>query len=162
MIKNDRRLTKSYLYDNIMIEKKKKHIIKKAAISTLDLSREDIERYLLEVREAVQKGCYRIARNKNRADNIDLFLHYVIDENRVREILLSLTVEDFSARLNNEHPGFAHEKLYVFGKDVRLLERFGEKERTVFLYIKLNKLENCYVIVISFHEQKHLLTYPFK
>ena len=85
MIKNDRRLTKSYLYDNIMIEKKKKHIIKKAAISTLDLSREDIERYLLEVREAVQKGCYRIARNKNRADNIDLFLHYVMDENRVRE-----------------------------------------------------------------------------
>ena len=28
--------------------------------------------------------------------------------------------------------------------------------------IKFNKLENCFVIVISFHEQKYPLTYYFR
>ena len=52
--------------------------------------------------------------------------------------------------------------MYVFGKDVNLLERNGTEEKTVSLYIKFNKLENCFVIVISFHEQKYPLTYYFK
>ena len=55
--------------------------------------------------------------------------------------------------------GFEHEKLYVFGKDVIPLERNGTEEKTVPLYIKFNKLENCFVIGISFHEQKYPLTY---
>jgi len=38
----------------------------------------------------------------------------------------------------------------------------GSEEKTVSLYIKFNKLENCFVIVISFHEQKHPLTYYFR
>ena len=45
---------------------------------------------------------------------------------------------------------------------VVLLERTGTEEKTVSLYIKFNKLENSFVIVISFHEQKHPLTYYFK
>lgn len=52
--------------------------------------------------------------------------------------------------------------MYVFGKDVNLLERNGTEEKTVSLYIKFNKLENCFIIVISFHEQKYPLTYYFK
>ena len=38
----------------------------------------------------------------------------------------------------------------------------GTEEKTVSLYIKFNKLENCFVIVISFHEQKYPLTYYFR
>jgi hypothetical protein len=71
-------------------------------------------------------------------------------------------VMDFSAILRNEHAGFERELLYVFGKDVRLLERYGTKEKTVSLYIKINKLENSFVIVISFHEQKYPLKYYFR
>ena len=52
--------------------------------------------------------------------------------------------------------GYEHENLYVFGKDVTLLERNGTEE------IKFNMLENCFVIVISFHEQKHPPTYYFR
>ena len=52
--------------------------------------------------------------------------------------------------------------LYVFGKDVTLLERNGTEEKTVSLYIKFNMLANCFMIVISFHEQKHPLTYYFR
>lgn len=123
---------------------------------------EEIEAYLNEVKEAIQIGKYRLDRNRKRQDNIDLFLKYVIDEAKAREILLSLTAADFSEILKNEHVGYEHERLYVFGKDVLLLERSGTEEKMVSLYIKFNKLKNCYVIVISFHEQKYPLKYPFK
>jgi len=128
----------------------------------LNIRKEDIEQYLFEVKEAVENNRYRLDRNAKRQDNINLFLDYIIDEAKAKEIILSLTVIDFSDILQNEHKGFEHERLYVFGKDVTLLERNGTEEKTVSLYIKFNKLENCFVIVISFHEQKYPLTYYFK
>ena len=128
----------------------------------MDIDKKGIEQYLSEVKKAVLDDRYRIARNTKRQDNIDLFLDYVIDEEKAKEIILSLTVMDFSEILQNEHKRYEYERLYVFGKDVILLERDGTEEKTVSLYIKLNKLESCFVIVISFHEQKHPLTYYFK
>lgn len=122
----------------------------------------DIEQYLSGVKDAIKNNRYRIARNAKRQDNIDVFLNYIVDEAKVKEILLSLTPMDFSEVRQNEHKGFEHEKLYIFGKDVPLLERIGFEEKMVFLYIKFNKLENSFVIVISFHEQKYPLTYYFK
>ena len=126
----------------------------------MDIEKKDIELYLSEVKEAVANDRYRLDRNSRRQDNISLFLDYVIDE--AKAIILGLTAMDFSEILQNEHAGYEHERLYVFGKDVTLLERNGTEERTVSLYIKFNKLENCFVIVISFHEQKYPLTYYFK
>lgn len=128
----------------------------------MNINKKDIEQYLSEVKEAVGNNRYRLDRNEKRQDNIDLFLDYVIDEAKAKDIILSLTVMDFSDILANEHKGYEHERLYVFGKDVTLLERNGSEEKTVSLYIKLNKLENCFVIVISFHEQKYPLTYYFR
>lgn len=128
----------------------------------MSINKKDIEQYLSEVKDAVRNDRYRLDRNSKRKDNINLFLDYVIDEAKVKDIILSLTIMDFSEILQNEHRGFEHERLYVFGKDVVLLERNGTEEKTVSLYIKFNKLENCYVIVISFHEQKYPLTYFFK
>lgn len=128
----------------------------------MPIETKDIEQYLSEVKAAVEKGRCRLDRNTKRQDNINLFLNYIIDEAKAKEIILSLTATDFSEILQNEHKGFEHEQLYVFGKDVVLLERNGTEEKAVSLYIKFNKLENCFVIVISFHEQKHPLTYYFK
>ena len=128
----------------------------------MNIDQKDIEQYLSEVKDAVGKDKYRIDRNAKRQDNINLFLDYVIDEAKAKEIILSLTAMDFSEILQNEHKGFEHEQLYVFGKDVVLLERTGTEEKTVSLYIKFNKLENCFVIIISFHEQKYPLTYYFR
>lgn len=128
----------------------------------MDMDKKDIEQYLSEVKDAVENDRYRLDRNTKRQDNINLFLDYVIDEAKAKEIILSLTAMDFSEILQNEHKGFEHEKLFVFGKDVILLERSGTEERSVSLYIKFNKLKNCFVIVISFHEQKYPLTYYFK
>lgn len=128
----------------------------------MNIDKKEIEQYLSAVKKAVKNDRYRLDRNARRQDNINLFLDYVIDEVKVKEILLSLTAMDFSEILQNEHKGYEHEKLYVFGKDVIMLERNGTEEKTVSLYIKFNKLKNCFVIVISFHEQKHPLTYYFK
>ncbi|MCF0145580.1 MAG: hypothetical protein HUJ73_03230 [Eubacterium sp.] len=123
---------------------------------------EEIRNYLTDIKNAVTNDQYRIEQNSRRQDNRNLFEQYVIDEAKAKEILLNLHVEDFSEIRNNEHKGYEHELLYVFGKDVTLLERFGDSEKEVSLYIKFNKLENRYVIVISFHEQKYPIKYLFK
>ena len=128
----------------------------------LDITQSDIAIYLTEVKEAIKNDRYKIERNYNRQDNIDLFLAYIIDEKKAKEILLSLTTIDFSEVLQNEHKGYEDELLYVFGKDVELLKRMGHGSKTISLYIKLNKLDNCYVIVVSFHEQKYPIKYYFK
>ncbi len=162
MVIDDGILIKSNHGVILIIEKDENHIINSAEDKVLTIKKKDIEQYLSEVKAAVENDRYRLDRNSRRRDNINLFLDYVIDEARAKEIILSLTAMDFSEILQNEHKGFEHERLYVFGKDVILLERNGTEEKTVSLYIKFNKLENCFVIVISFHEQKYPLTYYFK
>ena len=128
----------------------------------MNIGRKEIDCYLSEVKKAVKIGKYRLERNDRRQDNQDLFFNYVLDEQKVRKIILDLSVEDFSEVLQNKHKGYEYERLYVFGKDVTLLERFGSREKTVSLYIKFNKLENCFVIVVSFHEQRYPIKYYFK
>ena len=127
-----------------------------------NITQEEIEEYLSDVKKAVSEDRYRLDRNSRRQDNIDLFINYVIDESKAKDIILSLEVMDFSEIVQNEHVGFEHEMLYIFGKEVQLLERTGTEEVTVSLYIKFNKLENNYVIVISFHEQHYPLNYYFR
>lgn len=145
-----------------MIEIIKKFIINEWERYKLEVTSDKIEAYLLEVKDAIFKGNYSIARNNNRQDNNDLFNDYVIDEEKAKEILLTIEVEDFSEVRYNEHKGYEHELLYIFGKEVTLLERWGSEESIVPLYIKFNKLENQYVIVISFHRQKYPMKYYFK
>lgn len=128
----------------------------------LEVTIADIEKYLEEIKTAITVGKYRVEMNDKRQENQDLFIDYVIDEEKRKQILLSLTATDFCMILQNEHIGFEHEMLYVFGKEVDLLHRFGTGEELVPLYIKFNKLESKYVIVISFHKQKHSLKYKFK
>ena len=128
----------------------------------MDITQNDIDIYLAEVKDAIRKNRYRIEQNFRRQGNINLFIDYVIDENLAKDILLGLTATDFSEILQNEHKGYENERLYVFGKDVELLERTGNACRIVSLYIKFNKLENCYVIVVSLHEQKYPIKYYFK
>lgn len=122
----------------------------------------DIEKYLEEVKDAINAGKYRIEINDNRQDNQDLFIDYLMSEEKRKQILLSLSPTDFSEIKNNTHKGYEHELLYIFGKEVKLLHRFDSGEENVCLYIKFNKLEYRYVIVISFHKQKYPLKYKFK
>lgn len=128
----------------------------------MDVTIADIEKYLEDVKEAISVGRYRVEMNENRQDNRDLVMDYIVDEEKRKQILLSLTAMDFSEIRHNTHIGYEHELVYVFGKDVKLLRRFDSGEEQVSLYIKFNKLESRYVIVISFHKQKYPLNYKFK
>ena len=125
---DDRILTKNDHEVILMMEKNEKTIIHSPEDKVLNIDQKDIEQYLSEVKEAVEKDNYRLDRNARRQDNINLFLDYVIDEAKAKEIILSLTAMDLSEILQNEHKGYEHEKLYVFGKDVTLLERNGTEE----------------------------------
>lgn len=128
------------------------------------VTKEDVEKYLEQVKELICKGKFRIDRNKKRPKNIALFDNYVITEEDAKNILLDLSAEEFSHLLRNEHPGFEHEILYVFGKKTELLKRYDEEKDNVDLYIKFNKMDIPFnlLIVISFHVEDYSLNYPFK
>lgn len=128
----------------------------------MKLTKNEIITYLDAVKQAIENNNYQIERNIHRQDNNNIFWNYLVDEAKAKQILLSLTFQDFSCVKKNHKVGYEHERLYVFGKEVELLERVGENKRRVSLYIKINQLENQYVIVVSFHEQKYQLSYYFK
>lgn len=125
----------------------------------MKVTKSDIEKYLLDVFKSVRAGRYQISpRNKNQ----NIYMDYVFTEEDAKKVILSLTAFDFSDAVWNEHPQHSEEILYIFGKDVQMLPRYGGAEQKVPLYIKFNKLTNQFVIVISFHKQEYPLTYQFK
>lgn len=127
----------------------------------MDLNFAEVEEYLSNVKKAVKEvkeGRYEIERNANREANSMLFRNYLISEEDAKKIIYNLTPMDFSEAVRNRKPQYADEILYIFGKEVKLLERYGDAEKEIELYIKFKKESNDYVIVISFHEAK----YPVK
>ena len=128
----------------------------------MNLSVSDVENYLEAVKCAVKARRYRLDMNVKRPDNRKLFQTYSLTEEDAENIILDLNAMDFSDAVPNEHVGYEHETLYIFGKEVLLIERYGTAEKLVPLYIKFNKLDHEFVIVISFHEQRHPLTYYFR
>ena len=96
-------MTKSNHWVILMMEKNIKPIIHSAEDKVLNIDQKDIDQYLSEVKEAVEKDNYRLDRNARRQDNTNLFLDYVIDEAKAKDIILSLISMDFSEILQNEH-----------------------------------------------------------
>ncbi len=125
----------------------------------MEVTREEVAKYLCEVKSAVNAGRYQIS---DRSKNWSLYIDYVFSEELCKQIILDLKVEDFSDAVRNDHPQYPDEILYIFGKEVLLLPKYGGEEELVALYIKFNKLTNYYVIVISFHKQEYILPYKFR
>lgn len=125
----------------------------------MNITKTDVEKYLSEVFSAVKAGRYQIS---SRQKNQDIYIDYVFTEDDAKNVILSLTADDFSDAVQNDHPQHPEEILYIFGKDIKLLPRYGGTEEKVSLYIKFNKLTNQYVVVISLHKQEYPLTYKFK
>ncbi len=125
----------------------------------MSITKSDVEKYLSDVFVAVSTGRFQIS---SRQKNQDIYKKYVFTEDDAKKVILSLNTNDFSDAVRNEHPEHQDEILYIFGKDIKLLPRFGTVEENVSLYIKFNKLASQYLIVISFHKQEYPLTYKFK
>lgn len=130
--------------------------------ANLLIDESEINDYLGEAKKLILDGKFRIALNSNRLTNLSLFDEYLINEESVKSILLNLTVYDFCEKVQNKHANFNHEWLYVFGKEIDLIKRFEEKSEIVLLYIKFNKIEDKFLIVVSFHKQKYPLVYYFQ
>ena len=128
----------------------------------MENSFQEIDAYLHDVKNAVQERRYRLDLNVRRLDNQALFSDYVINMQDVEKILLSLSPWDFSEAVQNRHEGFEDEMLFIFGKTVRLLQRYGQREGNVPLYIKINKIMDGFVIIISFHKQRRRLNFYFE
>lgn len=125
----------------------------------MNVTKSDVEAYLSDVFAAVNAGRYQIS---PRPKNQSIYIDYLFTEADAKNVFLSLTADDFSDAVQNDHPQHPEEILYIFGKDIRLLPRYGGAEELVSLYIKFNKLTDQYLIVISFHKQEYPLTYKFK
>lgn len=145
-----------YNYDR---ERRKYH--HKVEVNLL-IDESEINDYLGEAKKLILDGKFRIALNSNRLTDLSLFDEYLINEESVKSILLNLTVYDFCEKVQNKHANFNHEWLYVFGKEIDLIKRFEEKSEMVPLYIKFNKIEDKFLIVVSFHKQKYPLVYYFQ
>ena len=130
--------------------------------ANLLIDESEINDYLGEAKKLILDGKFRIALNSNRLTNLSLFDEYLINEESVKSMLLNLTVYDFCEKVQNKHANFNHEWLYVFGKEIDLIKRFEEKSEMVPLYIKFNKIEDKFLIVVSFHKQKYPLVYYFQ
>lgn len=126
------------------------------------IDKSEIADYLSRAKKLIVQNKFCIALNSNRMTNLSLFDEYLIDEERIKIILLDLTEDDFCEKVQNKHVQFQHEWLYIFGKEISLMKRYEEKSEVVLLYIKFNIIENKFVIVISFHKQKYPLVYYFR
>lgn len=152
-------LQKYIIWYNCDRERRKCH--HKVEVNLL-IDESEINDYLGEAKKLILDGKFRIALNSNRLTNLSLFDEYLINEESVKSILLNLTVYDFCEKVQNKHANFNHEWLYVFGKEIDLIKRFEEKSEMVPLYIKFNKIEDKFLIVVSFHKQKYPLVYYFQ
>ena len=126
------------------------------------IDKSEIADYLTKAKKLIVQNKFSIALNSNRMTNLSLFDEYLIDEERIKIILLDLTEGDFCEKVQNKHVQFQYEWLYIFGKEISLMKRYEEKSEVVPLYIKFNMIENKFVIVISFHKQKYPLVYYFR
>ena len=119
----------------------------------------EVKVYLSDVKTLVKKKQYIIPKRESYLRLLD---EYELDDIMVEEIVLNLTYKDFSSADYNEHSDHKDEILYIFGKDVKLVSHITEEEKLVSLYIKFNKIDNQFMIIVSFHEQKYKLDYKFK
>ena len=125
----------------------------------MNLTKSDIDQYLSELFVAIESERYQISQ---RQKNKEIYMDYIFTEEDAKNVILSLTVLNFSDAVRNDHPQYPEEVLYIFGIDIEMLPRYGSSEEIVPLYIKFNKLNNQYVIVISFHKQEYPLDYKFR
>ena len=82
---------------------------------------------------------------------------YIIDDDKIKRILLELTEDDFIKTEESTSEEFPDDIVHIFKKDVSLIKRFFSKDiepQNVKLYIKFTwttKTEYGNLIFISFH-----------
>ena len=128
----------------------------------INYTKGEVQEIIDIIRECVNNGMYSISLNANRKENREFIAEYNITPEKRKKILLGIEVEDFCYSMQNEHPAFSHEILYVFSPQV-LLRDVLDEEVVVDIYVKINILENNErIIVVSFHKRNYDMDYLFR
>ncbi len=129
-----------------------------------DYTKEQINEVLNKIKDCIINNNYTISLNRNRQENIKFINEYNIRSVKQKNILLSIKVEDFCYTLQNIKIGYEHEVLYVFVPQVKLFNA-DDIEEMVNVYIKFNLIDKSnenYAVVISFHRLNKPINYKFK
>ena len=87
----------------------------------------------------------------HRDKNYIFYYLYNIDTKCIKQVLTTIEISDFVSIVQNKNPDYPPGDLYVFHKNVQLVNQAGDVD-DIELYIKLCIIENDNrVIVISFH-----------
>lgn len=127
-------------------------------------SREDIANMVKLIQECIKCESYTVSRNANRQENIDFIYEYNLRSDKIKAILMNLTIDDFCHTVQNKKEGYEQEVLYVFVPQVGLFDANGESI-TVDIYIKINMIitpKGNRAVVISFHRRNKPIVYAFK
>ena len=117
------------------------------------------EKIVEKLRQTINTGKFGIdytiiPRDKNNS----LREKYIIDDYKIKEILLDLTVDDYIKTELSTNKGFPDDIVHFFKKDVCLILRFFDnniEQQKVKLYIKFTwtkTIKKGNLIFISFHE----------
>ncbi len=127
-------------------------------------SREEIDQILDRIQNCIRNGRYTISLNEHRQENIDFINEYNLSSKRQKEILLNINTEDFCHSLQNTKKGYEYETLYVFSKNISLLDIYGNKEN-VDIYTKFNIIKQNngdFTVVISLHKLNKPIAFLFR
>jgi hypothetical protein len=137
-------------------------------LSKLFFTENEIKKYLDKYKNLILTDNYRVALNNNRIENKEFRKKYMLQEEKIKEILISLEYSDFCYAVPNDtdDPRFQHEILYIFNKPYDLYKPASETHDAVEIYIKTNIIEfktgGEFLAIISLHERNKPITYCFK
>lgn len=112
-------------------------------------TRQEIERFLEEIKVKVSTGILRLLYLNNREKNARTLLELEMPPNKRTDIIMKLKPEDFYRVEEGKY--LEQYDMYSFGKTVKGME----------VYIKISITEEN-VVCISFHEAEYPIDYPFK
>lgn len=124
-----------------------------------DFSKKEIRDYLKNIKISIVKETYYIA--INRDENKKFLEDYNLTTQKIEEIILRLSVDNFCYAADNFKEEYKDEVLYVFCID-EVLNYFGEF-LDVDIYIKFNLInEDEFLYIISFHKLQKPISFLFE
>lgn len=119
------------------------------------------ESIISRLRQTVSKGKYGKDYTIVRRDKNNLLREkYLVDDNKVKAILLDIDTADYVKSEPSDNEYFLNDIVHIFRSDVQLIRRYSEEIETanIILYIKFTwcSSQNGQMIIISFHEENDI------
>jgi len=121
---------------------------------------DEVTEILKTIKVCIINDNFIVSQNANRAENNEFIAEYNLTMAKIKAIVTNIETDDFCYGLQNENVGFEHEVLYVFCPQTEL--PYGDAIHAVDIYSKFNIIDEQRVVIISFHQRNHPISYLFK